>query len=71
MLKENDDDDDEMDSQTSPKAISVGFSRAGSNASKSVRSILGYTPIPQHLIEKNADYLVKWLNNNVLAENIT
>ena len=37
---------------------------------KSTRSVLGYTPIPQDLVEKNKENAAKWINNYLLTQNI-
>jgi hypothetical protein len=44
----------------------VGFSTKTSS-SKAGKGMLGYSPIPQHLLEKSAQAIVDWLNYNVLT----
>ena len=34
------------------------------NSTKSSKSVLGYTPIPPHMVESSLDLAVRWFNNN-------
>lgn len=42
-------------------------SRTGASSviSRTAKSLMGYTPIPIHVLERSAEFLVRWLNTNV------
>ena len=45
-------------------------SAASSVISRSAKSIVGYQPIPQYLLEKGLEHITRWLNQNVLSHTI-
>ncbi|CAG9335550.1 unnamed protein product [Blepharisma stoltei] len=45
-------------------------SAASSVYSRSAKSIVGYQPVPQFLLEKGLDHLNRWLNHSVLSSTI-
>lgn len=63
--------DDDAASQGSPRAGSIAVSRAGSHTSRGARTLLGYTPIPDHMLGKSAEHVVRWLNFNAILNSIS
>lgn len=46
-------------------------SAASSAYSRSARSIIGYTPVPQSLLDKGIDHLTRWMNHQILINPIS
>lgn len=46
-------------------------SAASSAYSRSAKSIVGYQPIPQSLLDKGLEFLTRWMNHHVLPNTIT
>lgn len=65
--------DDDAASHSSPRAgaHSIAISKAGSHTSRGAVTLLGFTPIPEHMITKSAEHVVRWLNFNCLLNGIT
>ena len=61
-------DNGDVDSDTSPRGTSVAFSKAGSTVSRVGKYILGYSPIPQHMLERSSEYILRWLKENGLNQ---
>ncbi len=71
MLIENQDISDNEDfDKNFQKSGGFTSSKGGSVSGKSSRSILGYTPIPSGLLDRSADYLMRWLNTYALITTI-
>ena len=65
--------EDDAASHSSPKAGggSIAMSKAGSHTSRGAVTLLGYTPIPEHMISKSAEHVCRWLNFNALLNGIS
>ena len=68
------DDDDDSDRGSSPRgggggARSIAMSKTDSHVSGG--KALGYQPIPEPLLTKSTEYIVRWLNFNVLVNAIS
>ena len=63
-------ENEDVDSDTSPRGTSVALSKAGSGISRVGKHILGYSPIPQHMLERSSEYILRWLKENGLTQPI-
>lgn len=64
--EENSDQDEYSGKWEGPKT-----SAASSAYSRSAKSIVGYLPIPQTLLDKGLEHLTRWMNHHILANPIS
>ena len=43
------------------------FSKGGASSviSRTARSLVGYNPVPIHILERNCEYVQRWFNNTL------
>jgi len=62
--------DDDNESQDSPRAPSISYSKAGSLVSRTAQSMLGFSPINMEILKRSAEFVKRWLNFNCLTHKI-